>query len=200
MQQPSIKGSVIASLVEDILRLRDTGRIPEEALAAGLEPQDLEVLEHKVLASTWFPIETYRRLTELLWRTEGGDEDYLRARGAASAARLLEAGLYEQMRRIQSPDPGVVTLADFERAVRPLIVMSQTILNFGRSELLADPDHERRLIIQISDAADYPEVLRFTSEGFYNACTRAAGRSYTWCSSRPEPDRILMRMDADFDA
>jgi hypothetical protein len=198
MQGPAIKGTVIVNLVEDLRRLRDEGGISEEELAVSLEAQDLEILGSKIMPSTWYPIDSYRRLTELLLEKEGGGEDYLRARGARSAERLLAAGMYEPMRRLR---PGnTVTMADIERSVRALVVMSQTILNFGRGEVLPDPHHPGRLIIQISDAAAYPEVLRFTSEGFYNACARAAGRSYSWCSSRPEPDRIVMLMDADFGA
>ena len=198
MKAPAIKGSVMVNLVEDVLRLRAEGRITEEELAARLEPRDLEVLEEKILP-TWYPIDTYRRLTELLLEKEGGGEDYLRERGAGSAKRLLEAGLYEQMRRLRPAGPEV-TMAAFERSVRALVTMSQTILNFGRGEVLRDSQSEKRLIIEIKDAAAYPEVLRFTSEGFYNACARAAGRRFRWRSSRPAPDRILMHMDADFDA
>jgi hypothetical protein len=55
-------------------------------------------------------------------------------------------------------------------------------------------------VIRISDATDYPEVLRFTSEGFYSACARAIVSGLSWRSSRPQPDLILMQMDADFDA
>ena len=40
----------------------------------------------------------------------------------------------------------------------------------------------------------------FTSEGFFNACARAVGSGFSWRSSRPRPDLILMQMDADFDA
>lgn len=199
MREPAIKGTVMVNLVADVVSLRNEGRISADALTARLERQDLEILETKIMPSTWYPISTYRRLTELLMETEGGGEDYLRARGAGSAQRLLESGFYEQMRRLR-PGGSDVSLSDIERSVRTLVVMSQTILNFGRGEVLRDPDHEKRLIIQILDAADYPEVLRFTSEGFYNACVRAVGRRYSWRSSRPEPDRIVMRMDADFDA
>jgi hypothetical protein len=199
MQEPAIKGTVMVNLVADVLSLRDAGRISPDELAARLERQDLEILDAKVMPSTWYPIQSYRRLTELLLEKEGGGEDYLRARGASSAQRLLEAGLYEQMRRLRSGGSSV-GIAEVERSVRMLLVMSQTILNFGRGEVLRDPNHGKRVMIEIRDAADYPEVLRFTSEGFYNACARAAGRRYAWRSSRPEPDRIVMLMDADFDA
>ena len=84
--------------------------------------------------------------------------------------------------------------------MRSLVTLSQTILNFGRGEVLPDPDHPKRLVIQISDAAAYPEVLRFTSEGFYNACVRAVGSGFSWRSSRPQWDCIVMQMDADFDS
>lgn len=196
--EPAIKGTVMVNLVADVLALREGGRVSHEELAARLERADLEILDAKVLPSSWYPIQSYRRLTELLLEKEGGDEDYLRQRGARSAQRLLEAGLYEQMRRLR---PGTaVGIEDIERSVKMLVVMSQTILNFGRGEVLRDPQHEKRVIIEIHDAADYPEVLRFTSEGFYDACVRAAGRRYRWRSTRPSPDRIVMRMDLDFDA
>jgi hypothetical protein len=198
MREPAIKGTVMVNLVADVIALRDDGRISADELAVRLERQDLEILEAKLMPSTWYPIASYRRLTELLLEKEGGDEEYLRLRGARSAQRLLEAGLYEQMRKLRPG--GSTTLADVERSVRNLVVMSQTILNFGQGRVFPDPDHGRRVIIEICEAADYPEVLRFTSEGFYNACAQAAGRRYRWRSSRPEPDRIVMRMDSDFDA
>jgi hypothetical protein len=103
------------------------------------------------------------------------------------------------MRRLRPG--GSVGIADVERSVKMLVVMSQTILNFGHGEVMRDPQHpEKRVIIEIRGATHYPEVLRFTSEGFYDACVRAAGRRYRWRSTRPVPDRIVMRMDLDFDA
>jgi len=199
MGDPAIKGSVMVNLVADLLRLRDEGRISEEEFALRLAPEDRGILEHDVLPSTWYPIGTYRRMTELLLEKEGGGQEYLRARGAGSAQRILDAGLYTEMRQLR-PEARGHTLDAVERSVRSLVDLSQTILNFGHGEVIHDPDHPRRLVIQISDAADYPEVLRFTSEGFYNACVRAVGSSFSWHSSRPQRDRILMQMDADFDA
>jgi len=199
MGEPAIKGSVMVNLVSDLLHLRDEGRISEEELAVRLAPEDLAILEHEVLPSSWYAIESYRRMTELLVEKESGDEDYLRARGAGSARRILEAGLYTSMSQLRSGERGR-TLGVVERSVRSLVALSHTILNFGRGEVLHDPENPKRLVIQINDATDYPEVLRFTSEGFYNACARAVGSGFSWRSSRPQPDLILMQMDADFDA
>jgi hypothetical protein len=199
MGDPAIKGSVMVNLVTDLLQMRNEGRISGEELTARLAPEDRVILEQDVLPSTWYPIESYRRMTELLLEKEGGGEDYLRARGAGSAQRILDGGLYTEMRRLR-PGARERTFNAVERSVRSLVALSQTILNFGRGEVLPDPDHPRRLVIQISDAAAYPEVLRFTSEGFYNACVRAVGSGFSWRSSRPQRDCIVMQMDADFDA
>ena len=100
MAVPSIKGTAFQALGADLSDLIRSGRTPREAVEARLEAEDLRVLEAKIVPGLWYPLACYRRMTELLWEIEGGrDPAHLLARGARTAERLFEAGLYQQMRR-----------------------------------------------------------------------------------------------------
>ena len=100
MAAPSIKGSAFQSVVSDLVGLIEAGRISRETAEARLEADDLRLLDDKILPGVWYPIASYRRMTELLWEVEGNRAPaYLMARGARSAERLFEAGLYQQMQR-----------------------------------------------------------------------------------------------------
>ena len=63
---PSIKGSSISSLVEDIAKLRDSGHIPQALLEERLTEGDRELLDQPVNVASWYDIQSYRRLAELL--------------------------------------------------------------------------------------------------------------------------------------
>ena len=100
MAVPSIKGSAFQSVVHDLAELIKAGKIAREAVEARLEAEDLLLLDDKILPGLWYALASYRRMTELLWEVEGNREPaYLMARGARSAERLFEAGLYQQMQR-----------------------------------------------------------------------------------------------------
>src|SRR5687768_11501021 len=96
--RPSIKGSALSSVVEDVRALRDTGRLSAERLESSLAPEHLALLDDKVQAALWYPIDAYRRLTELLLEVSGrGDPQYVVDRGQRAAQRLWESGLYVQL-------------------------------------------------------------------------------------------------------
>ena len=75
----------MVNLVADVVSLRNEGRISADALTARLERQDLEILETKIMPSTWYPISTYRRLTELLMESWA-------LRAPARLVKAFEAG------------------------------------------------------------------------------------------------------------
>src|SRR5688572_1766603 len=100
MTVPSIKGSAFEAVVLDVGRLLQSGKIPREEAATRLEAEDLRLLEDKILPALWYPLASYRRMSELLWEFDGGrDPAYLMGRGARAAERLFDAGLYQQMQR-----------------------------------------------------------------------------------------------------
>jgi len=76
---PSIKGSAFSSVIDDVRRLRDEGRLGSDELEARLEAADLALIDEKIQTALWYPIESYRRLSELLLDVEGGGDPESRA-------------------------------------------------------------------------------------------------------------------------
>ena len=181
---PSIKGSGVSSLIEDLSKMREEGRAPAALLEQRLTPSDRALLDRPVNLAAWYDIHSYRRLAELLCEVEGRREDLLRERGAAAAKRLAEAGLYQQMELVgRSRDEDLDGDAAFEaygRSLRLITTLSGSLLNFGRFAVEVDPDHPHRYCIEIHEADDFPEVLAHTTEGFINAMAEMAPtyRSY----------------------
>ena len=93
-----VKGTAIASVVEDLNRLLQEGKISREELEARLEADDPEVLEQKIVPALWYPMETYGRFVEILFDREGGRRtEYLVERGRRAAQRIRATGLYSQL-------------------------------------------------------------------------------------------------------
>jgi len=81
MAEPSVKGSIFRGVLDDLARVREEGRLSAEANPA-----------------SWYPMESYARITQLLGDVEGaGKDSYFVERGRASARRLIKAGLYQQL-------------------------------------------------------------------------------------------------------
>jgi hypothetical protein len=187
---PSIKGASISSLIEDVAKQRDSGRIPRELLEERLTEADRELLDRPVNVASWYDIHSYRRMAELLCETEGRREDLMRERGAAAAKRLAAAGLYQQMETASRIDETrqLDESARFEaygRRLKLIATLSGAILNFGEFRVVIDPDSPDRYCIEVHDAADMPELLAHTSEGFINAmaemgASESATRKSTW--------------------
>jgi len=201
---PSIKGSVFVSLVEDVQKLLASGQLKRDELSRWLKPPDLELLGTPVLAHEWYDVRAYARLAELLRDVEGGGKnEYHVKRGARSARRLLDGGLYGQLEYMQSAsfgrksDPKERHEA-FGRDLARTTTLSSAILNFGRWSAKPDPEHPRRWLMEIAGARDYPDALAWASLGFTNELARVKDRSEDfWVWERPERDRILFRMKFD---
>ena len=72
------------------------------------------------------------------------------------------------------------------------------ILNFGSWSVARDPDHEHRLQIVVDDAAAYPETLCHTTAGFITHMgTKVGDHGLRWFHERPQPGRLVLRMDGD---
>lgn len=196
MAEPSIKGIAILQLVEDVCRLRDEGSVSTDELEARLTPAGLAMLDQKMRPTGWYPIDGYQSLARLLCDTLGsGSADYLRARGGASAERLLAAGIYQQIdyvaNRYRPADQ-----EELQSGLKLMITLQGSLLNFGSWSVTVDPEHEGRVQIEIGDAACFPEELCHATAGFVTRLGQKAGSSgLEWFHERPEPDRVVLRMD-----
>jgi hypothetical protein len=195
MPEPRIKGSAIAQLVEDVRRLRDEGRIPADELSVRLDPAALELLERKPQPALWYPIESYQRLTDLLWDLEGRrSPDYLRRRGAATAERLIQAGLYAQLSALERCAQNV---AEYLKLTRRVATLMGAIYDFARITVEIDPGHPQRIVLDVDDAGLFSDAIRLVIEGFFTRIARERGLAHHWVSERTGPTSVLFRMDRD---
>jgi len=197
---PSIKGSVFASVVEDVRKLIAGGDMSRAEAERRLRAEDLALLEAEVFVSHWYDIRAYSRLSELLRDVQGGgDNEFLREKGRETARRLLEAGLYAQLEYLQRAGVSKVIgsrerFEAFGRDLRLLTTLSGSILNFSRWLPKPDPDRADRYVIEVSDAKDMPEALCWRSDGFVNEMARHHGDQDLWTWERPRQDLVWFRM------
>jgi hypothetical protein len=200
MAVPSIKGTAFQALATDLLSLIHTGRIAREAVVARLDADDLMVLQNEIVPGLWYPLACYRRITELLWETEGhGDPAYLLARGARAAERLFDAGLYQQMQR--GEQIGTAKRARNEGWTESegnlLTSLAGAIFNVSRWRYRSEPGDPSLNRIEVSEAAELPDVSRLAAQGFIEyAASRISGSRVRVSSERPTPDRIVFTLNS----
>ena len=195
--RPSIKGSALSSVVDDVRTLRDAGQLSAEQLETALEPEDLALLDAKIQAALWYPIECYRRLTELLFEVQGrGDPRYLADRGACAAERLWEAGLYVQLQHGEEKAEAARRSggALSERDARLMTTLAGAIFNFTKWRYLTEGD---RALIEVTEAAALPDVSVHAAAGFLEyVVSRLRKRDTEIDATRPSPDRVEFRFES----
>jgi hypothetical protein len=198
---PSIKGSVFAGHAEILKKFIDTHPLDSATLESRFEPGDLELLSRSIPAASWYDIRIYTRIMEFLRDYEGnGSNQYLINSGMRSAESLIRSGMYQQFEYLQRTQLNAQSnerdrFVAFGRDLRLLMTVNQSILNFSPNELLEDPDHELRHIIQHIDAEHYPEVLCWTTQGFCNRMAAEHGNPDLWFWERPSRDLVWFRMN-----
>jgi len=208
MAEPSVKGSIFRGVLDDLARVREEGRLSEEQIEAGLAAEDLVLLETEANPASWYPMESYARITQLLGDVEAaGKDSYFVERGRASARRLIKAGLYQQLaflprwneRTRRGAGEESALIADYGSKLRMVISMASGIYNVGKWVVEPDPENPGRLSIAVREASAYSEPMRLAIEGFLNECAHAAREDLVqlYTSERPAPDLILFRMTRD---
>ena len=192
MTVPSIKGTGFRSAVDDIQRLLDARQLTREELEARLTPEDLLILESKIGPLSWIPVETYRRVVDVLIAIEaqGDPEGYLFQRGWRAAERLHKAGLYSQF-EASLEKWGV-------RVGKLMVTLAPELWNFTEWKFELIPGEPLRgYRIVVDDAAALPECARFTSHGFLEYLARmATGLSLRVTSERMPGGRIIFTVTA----
>jgi hypothetical protein len=181
---PSVKGSLFFIAQADLLGLIERGAISREELEVRLSPEQLDLVDAKVQVALWYPVRAFNAFIRIT--SEVGDRaspEALAATGRLSAEQLARSGLYPQL--AEGAGGGG------PRAGRRLVTLASAFYNFMRWEYIAgkDPGH---FTVDVTDAADWCEELRFISEGFIEVVsTRATGRPVRVTSERRTPDHVI---------
>ncbi len=203
MAVASIKGSAFGKVVDDLKKLAARDESARTAIAEQLSADEIALLESPVSTATWYSIETYARMNQILMDVEGDSEiEYLIARGAAFADRMIESGIYGQFDYLSRIEVNRKSDADaryaaFGRDLRLLATLSGSILNFSKWSYVQDPDHERRWMLELTDASDYPELLIYTTTGMINRMSERSRGENFWRWERVSRDTIRFRMTGD---
>jgi hypothetical protein len=190
MTVPSIKGTAYNSVHDDLQKMRADGRVKESELEAIMSPEELEMLESKVLATRWYPIDTYRKMLALVAEKDAKGtrvEDYLVERGWRAAERLKEAGIYRQLGADESKGkPWGVRVSALVSAISGLMY------NFTRWSV-EDAANPAGFQIVVEDAKNLVDECRYTAQGFvkYAATLMSDSAKVTISSARPMPDKVV---------
>jgi hypothetical protein len=196
----SIKGSIFASVVEDVNKLVTGGKISVKELTHWLQPTDFDLLHQEISVSEWYDIRAYERMNLLLRDvTGGGKNEYLRRLGKESARRLLESGLYQQMEylnkmKLHEQTDQKLRFEAYGRDLRLLTTLSRSLLNFSKQAVKMDPQYEYRYLLEYTEAKDIPEVYCWRADGFVNQMAMQNDEPDRWRWERPTPDRIVFYM------
>lgn len=197
---PSLKGSLLTELAEDLGKLIADGGISRSLAERRLTPRDRELLGAPIVISAWYDVRFYTRCAELLRDTVGaGRNQHLLERGFAKGRRLMEAGLYQQMeyvkrigvQRASSPEG---RCAAYGRDLRLMVSLSRSLLNFTRWTVSADPKHADRHLIIVDEAEAYPETLAWGTQGLIESMASIHGHEDLWRHRRTAPDRVEFYM------
>lgn len=180
---PSIKGSGFQFALDDLERLLDARKLTREEVEDQLTLDDLIIIESKVGPATWVPMDTYRRVVDLLVSIEahGDVEGYLFQRGWRAAERLHKAGLYSQFD---------ATAEKWGTRVGKLVVtLGPVIYNFTEWRFEVEAGAPLGVFrIMVSDAAEFPDCARFTAQGFIEYIARSATSRTIRVTSERLPD------------
>ena len=197
MSEPSIKGTAFEAVWVDVNRLVEEGRFSRDDLEVRLTAEDLEILEAKPLPASWVPMETHRRLSELLMELEGrGDPQYVVERGRAAAERLFP--IYQQLRRgeeigSEMREEG----ADWrESDGRLMASISNALFNFSAWSFEAEDETSFRIIV--TEAEGLPEIALYAAVGFIEyTASRVTGRPARVSYEREGPGEIVFTLSSE---
>jgi hypothetical protein len=182
----AVKGSAIESVVADVNRLVESGRIRREALEARLSAEDLGILEQKIVPALWYPLGTYGRLMELLFEVEGRRRtEYLVDRGRRAAERIRGTGLYAQLRGDWS------SWGDRIGTILATLGPAMYKDSAWRIELVRDGAN-MHFHLEVDVPPEFPDVCRYPTQGFIDHLAQTYGKGPVRVTSqRVSPTRMV---------
>ena len=95
-----------------------------------------------------------------------------------------------------SEKAGSDTHQQVQSAGRLIVTLAPAMFNFTRWSFHADPETAKRFTIQVDDARDLPEVLRYSSAGFCHVVSETACKAkLSIRHERVGLDRILITQE-----
>ena len=188
--EPSVKGSILAVALAQLFELVERGRVDLREVEETLGPEWFQAARGgRIAPSAWYPVDFYDRVLVLMMNRAGdGRTEYLVELGRQAAAALASQGIYKQLGRKAGDEPD-------ERFVRQLLTLAKALYSFTNWELEAFDAAECRFVIKVSEAARYPESVRWRNCGFLEAMTsQAIERPCTLASEREPADCIRFRV------
>ena len=188
--EPSVKGSILAVALAQLFQLVERGRVDLREVEATLGREWFEAARaSRIAPSAWYPVDFYDRVLVLMMNRAGdGRPEYLVELGRQAAAALASQGIYKQLGRKAGDEPD-------ERFVRQLLTLAKALYSFTNWELEAFDAEGCWFVIRVSEAARYPESVRWRNCGFLEAMTsQAIDRPCTLTSDREPADCIRFRV------
>jgi hypothetical protein len=180
-----VKGTAIASVVEDLNRMLEEGKLSRPELEVRLAADDLKVLEQKIVPALWYPLGTYGRFVELLFEKDGSrNTEYLVARGRRAAERIRATGLYAQL--------GIDRASWGDRIGKILVSLGPAMYKDTAWSFDILSEHPFRYRIEVRVSPDFPDLCRHSTQGFIDYLTQLdAKRRMRVTSERSAPTLIV---------
>jgi hypothetical protein len=193
--EPSAKGAIVMGVVASLRKLRTSGQITNEQLAARVSSAAFALLEQKIEVGRWYPIAVFRELVDFQFQVVGRrNPDYARQEGARSAEVQSDSGRYQQLdfakRAGRAESSGAIVLQ-----AKLIASLTAAFYSFLEMSVGIDPKDPLRLQIVFTNAALFPDGLRYATEGFMSRINERQGSTRRWRSERPTPDRIVFWME-----
>jgi hypothetical protein len=186
MDVPSIKGIALQLAVEPIQQLLDSGQLSRQELELQLQPEDLQIIDEKIVVGMWYPVASFTRILALEKDGNRVTQADLVEAGVGAAARLFDSQIYKHF---------VSTAENWgPRAGHTLVKLASMILTFADWSYDSGPANGNTFTIEVTDARDFPDALRYLVQGVIQVLgERVNDVPVQLTSERPTPDHIIFQ-------
>jgi hypothetical protein len=188
-----VKGTAIESVVADVNRLVEEGRISRDTLEVRLQAPDLKLLDTKIVPALWYGYGPYGRLMEILFEVEGRrSTEYLVERGRRAADRVRATGLYAQLKGNWS------NWGDRVGTILATLGPALYKDTHWRIQMTGVSESAIAFRLEVDCPPEFPDLCRWPTQGFieYIARMYAGEQKVRMRSERVSPERMLFLGEA----